>query len=411
MLVQMNDRAEIDDKANARITTDGYLVAMPRVARTGVQLYRGSEVGMPQMDTVRVYRPETEVFSKDSLASYAFKPITNDHPPKPVTSDNWRDYSVGNASGEIARDGEFIRVPMLVMDRVAIEDVRDGKRELSVGYSTELKWESGTSPKGDAYDAIQTDIRVNHIAIVDAARGGPKLKIGDTTAPDHSKQTPADAAANTEEGPMTDTTKKVTAMVDGIPLEMSDIAASVVTKALADTNEKLKSSTAQVTTLTTQLDAAKKEHDATVAKLTTEHKTATDQKDAEIATLKKQVEDSRLTPEKIEVMVRDRSTMLTKAKAVLGDKLVIDGKSDHDIRKQVVDAQMGDAAKGWDENQIKISFDTLTAGVKITAPAVSDTARAFSTNMPQANDRTALYAKRDADLSQRWRNPGQVKTA
>src|SRR5262245_27634856 len=42
---------EICDLADAsskiRVTTDGYLVATPRFARTGIQIYNGAEVGRP----------------------------------------------------------------------------------------------------------------------------------------------------------------------------------------------------------------------------------------------------------------------------------------------------------------------------------------------------------------------------
>ena len=47
--------------AGTRRRDDGYLVADARIARTGIQLYRGSEVGRPSMDVVRVDRPGAEV--------------------------------------------------------------------------------------------------------------------------------------------------------------------------------------------------------------------------------------------------------------------------------------------------------------------------------------------------------------
>lgn len=43
--------------SGVRRTTDGYLVAVAKVARIGVQDYLGSEVGKPEMPLVRVYRP------------------------------------------------------------------------------------------------------------------------------------------------------------------------------------------------------------------------------------------------------------------------------------------------------------------------------------------------------------------
>jgi hypothetical protein len=94
-----------------RITSDGYLVAAPRVARTGIQLYSGSEVGKPEMKVVRVFRPEDEVFKNDSMHSYAHKPFTNDHPPEPVKPTTGRSIRWAIWAKMSLRDGEFVRVP------------------------------------------------------------------------------------------------------------------------------------------------------------------------------------------------------------------------------------------------------------------------------------------------------------
>src|SRR5690606_13036081 len=139
----------------------------------------GWEVGKPDRPTVRVYRPETEVFSKDALHTYAHRPVTLDHPDEAVTADNWKDYAIGQTGGEVARDGEFVRVPLVLMDSKAIEAVENGKRELSMGYSAELVFDSGVTPDGQEYDAIQKNLRMNHLAVVTMARGGSQLKIGD----------------------------------------------------------------------------------------------------------------------------------------------------------------------------------------------------------------------------------------
>jgi hypothetical protein len=55
--VRLYDNLEIDDAAKVEFTTDGFMKACPRVARTGIQVYAGDECGITFMDTVRVYRP------------------------------------------------------------------------------------------------------------------------------------------------------------------------------------------------------------------------------------------------------------------------------------------------------------------------------------------------------------------
>lgn len=173
------EQLQLDEDANLRYTTDGYLVAYPRVARSGIQLYKGYEVGRDDLESVRIYRPSDEVFSPDSLHSYAHRPVTNNHPPVPVNSKNWRKYVVGSTGDEVLRDGQFVRVPTVLMDSDVISDYKDGKRQLSLGYTMDLVWGAGVTDDGEKYDAKQTNIRANHLAIVSAARGGPMLKIGD----------------------------------------------------------------------------------------------------------------------------------------------------------------------------------------------------------------------------------------
>jgi hypothetical protein len=81
-------------------------------------------------------------------------------------------------------------------------------------------------------------------------------------------------------------------------------------------------------------------------------------------TLKKSVEDAKLKPEQIDAMVRDRADVFTKAKAFLGDSFRSEGKTVEDIRRAVVDKHLGDAAKGWDDVQVKASFDSIVTMMK-----------------------------------------------
>jgi hypothetical protein len=370
---------ELDDGAKITQTRDGYLAAIPRVARTGIQLYRGSELGQPSKGIVKIFRDEAEVFNKDSLATFAGKPFTDNHPPNMVSAANWKKYSAGDAGDEVLRDGEFIRIPMMLRDAATIKKVQGGKVQLSVGYGCEIDWTPGTTPTGEAYDGRQTGIVVNHIAVVDAARGGDKLAIGDGGQETNHPLYKADGTAFEEVQPQKETTDMKTMIVDGITCEMSDTAIEVVRRTL----DKLTTDAAAAAKKFGESEADYQKRiassDAAVAKLTTEAAT----KDAEIVTLK-----------------------------ALFDKVVVDGKSVDDIMKQVVDAKLGDAAKGWNADQIKVSFDTMAAGVTVdqqhAVDGVTRTARAFS--VPLTGDalqkKEAMYDKADKDLSQAWKTAG-----
>lgn len=295
-----------------RITRDGYLVADVRASRTGIQTYAGAECGKPDMAKVRVYRPEAEVFSKDALASFTSIPITVDHPSEAVTADNWRKYAVGNTGEEVARDGESMRVSLIVKDAAAIKVVSDGKRQLSCGYTCDLDWTSGVTKDGLEYDAIQTNLRGNHLAIVAAARGGPELRIGDENMPEI----------------------KLTQIVrDGVPVEVND-AAKIIIEAL---DAKLAAASTQVGTLT-----------ATVST-----------KDGEIAALKTQLADAAMTPAKLDAAVAARAKVIADAKRVF-PAIVTDGKTEAVIRKEAVTHKIADAAT-MDDNAIIGAFAALAA--------------------------------------------------
>lgn len=174
----VSDTVSLDVQPNK--TADGYLRAFPRVARTGIQIYGKSEfVGLEAVDSlkdkeiIRVYRPEEEVFSRDAVKTYANRPITFGHPVgQSVDASNWSQFAVGTTGEDVVRDGEHIRVPILLMDGNAISRVEGGVKQISMGYDCELHIVSGTTPSGEAYDAVQRNMRMNHLAIVSEARGG-----------------------------------------------------------------------------------------------------------------------------------------------------------------------------------------------------------------------------------------------
>lgn len=177
--MRFTDRLTVD-ASSLRRTKDGYAVVDARVARAGnVQDYYGFELGEPDRETIRVYRPEAEVFKRDAIASYTGVPVTLGHPTSHVTADSWKDLAVGETGEDVLRDGEFVRVPLMLRDSTAIKAVEDGIRELSMGYDAKITFADGISPSGERFDAIMSDFRMNHVALVKFARGGSELRIGD----------------------------------------------------------------------------------------------------------------------------------------------------------------------------------------------------------------------------------------
>ena len=172
-------------KFKATIDENGFLVDTPVVARLGVQVYY-----MKDGRTVREFRPADEVFKDESLASYQGKPMTLDHVF--VNSENAKEVVVGSVTGKAEPLGSSVVAPIVVYDNTAIQEAMAGNaKELSVGYSAILDETPGwgdpitgeyvlksdgdqfDAPEGwQEFDAIQRDIKVNHLAMVYRGRAG-----------------------------------------------------------------------------------------------------------------------------------------------------------------------------------------------------------------------------------------------
>lgn len=326
-----------------RITSDGYLVAEVRVARTGIQQYLARELGLNQDGIVNVYRPEETVFSKDSLSTFAGKPVTMLHPPEPVTSSNWRQYAVGDIGEEIMRDGEFVRVPIKLMDADAIAAVTSGKRELSVGYSVAIEMRDGVSPDGTPYQAVQTGhLKVNHLAIVPKARGGDKLRIGDGV--ENWGIAPI-STNDTERKPDVSNQNLRTVVVGDEAVEVTDAGARVIEKMKLDIKE-----------LGTRLSDA----EARTSEIA-------DAKDAEIGQLKAELQaarDAAPTQEQTSKLVADRVALETEARRVFSDVQTA-GVSDADIRRAVVAHKLGaDIVDGASDAEVSGMFKAVSKDTK-----------------------------------------------
>lgn len=142
-------------------TDEGFYNDSPVIGRTGILIYRNAD-GTER----REYRPPEEAFNDDSLKSIRGKPVTLGHHGM-VTADNIGNAkAVGTVLSAARKDGNTIRADVVIYNL----DTTD--RELSCGYTTELDETAGVTPDGEHYDAIQRNIRYNHLAIVTRGRAG-----------------------------------------------------------------------------------------------------------------------------------------------------------------------------------------------------------------------------------------------
>jgi hypothetical protein len=135
------------------------------------------EYKLPGGGVRRELRLPDEVFKQDSLDSYDGAPLTDDHPDCMVDSSTARAVARGTVTQSGRRDGDMVATSMLVTDADTIKKMKAGKRELSVGYQVDLDETPGTHPEYGQYDAVQRNIVVNHLALVDVARAGREARV------------------------------------------------------------------------------------------------------------------------------------------------------------------------------------------------------------------------------------------
>jgi uncharacterized protein len=170
-------------KSKREWTPEGFLRCRDvGIARTGTLVYGPNEVPIdPGKDgIVLISRDAEDVFSPESMSSFEDKPLVNDHPRAGIKVDaaNWRSLAVGDVRNVRRGDGleldaETLYADVIVKDAQAIQDILDGKIEVSAGYDAE--YEQLEPGRGRQHDIIG-----NHVALVDKGRCGPRCAIGDS---------------------------------------------------------------------------------------------------------------------------------------------------------------------------------------------------------------------------------------
>ena len=176
--ITVNDRHSYAASTKREYTDEGFLRVPGRVARTGVQEYLASELGITDREPntiIKVYRPDESVFDANSLSSYSGADVTIEHPNAMVNAESYREVSVGVVTGPGVRDGDFVSADMIIKSKDAIAAVESGKVQLSAGYTAVYD----EAPEDSPYDFIQSEIRVNHVALVDRARAGHQARLFD----------------------------------------------------------------------------------------------------------------------------------------------------------------------------------------------------------------------------------------
>lgn len=151
------------------------------ISRTGIFPYLGRQIS-PLLEPNKVYdvlRPEEELFSQETMNSFKLKPLVNDHCMLGEDFTPAEKHGIHGVLGErIRRKGDFLVANMEIYSETIKNEIRNGKKELSLGYFCDYDLTPGTY-RGRHYDAVQRNLRGNHIALVDKGRMGHDVRVMD----------------------------------------------------------------------------------------------------------------------------------------------------------------------------------------------------------------------------------------
>lgn len=171
------------DRSARRIDDDGRLhVDRSHISKATVSPYYGREIpgyqtlGLQADKVYKLLRDPVEL--ERGAETFARLPILSEHVP--VTVDAPRpDLVVGAIGSEIKFNSPYLDADICVWDARAIAGIETDKvRELSCAYRYVPVMETGEF-EGQAYDGRMTEIRGNHLALVEVGRAGSDVVVAD----------------------------------------------------------------------------------------------------------------------------------------------------------------------------------------------------------------------------------------
>ena len=373
------------------LTPEGYLRVWASIARTGIQHYTDADGSIR-----KEFRPESEVASPESLASFAGKAITMEHPPALLDSENTKDYQIGFTGSEIVYDNGFVRAVMTVTDQDVIERIMHGDvREVSAGYRVNYDPTPGVTDSGEHYNGIQTEISGNHVAIVRRGRAGPQVKL-------HlDRQDAADPSLFPTKESHTMTAKVV---FDGAEFEVSESVALAITKEREDASMSYKD-------MKMKYDKLMKEAEDMKAKMADmEHgmKEKEDSLEGRSDALQEQVDSLKAELEEakqvnVDSIVAERLALIEKAKPVLDAEYAFAGKADREVMVDAIKTVRGDSVEldGRSDDYVLAMFDTIAETAAAHVDSTEDLRKAVAAAAAPASAPSSYMDK----LQNAWKAP------
>ncbi len=157
----------------------------------GVFQYSAGQVGLPGDPNriVNVYRPAEAVSDAAAIESFRDLPLVNDHEYLSGKYGDEADSAPedkgvdGVLTGNVFWEAPWLRGDLKIFSRSMQTALEKGKKDLSLGFSCDFL-ESPGIWQGTSYEVVQTNLRGNHIALVDVGRV-PGARVLDGLCFDH----------------------------------------------------------------------------------------------------------------------------------------------------------------------------------------------------------------------------------
>ena len=341
-------RYDVSAIQNYEFTDEGYLRVKARIARTGIQSYTDANGG------IRLeYRPEEEVAANAALDSFREKCVTKEHPPVLLDASNTKDYAIGFTSADVSYSEGFVESTLTVTDKETIDEIMRGNvREVSCGYKVDYSPEPGITSDGQHYDGIQKNIRGNHVAIVNRARGGAQVRL---------MLDSADAAVNDLITHSQGAVMSANIAFDGVSFEADPALAAAISAERDDAKGSYADMKRQYEDAMAEASKMKEEMDAMEEEMKAKQDSAEGRADAlseENAALKSDLEAAKQI--NVDSLVEERIALIDKARPSLDSAFDFAGKSVREIMEASIKAVRGDAnLSDRSDDYVTAMFDTL----------------------------------------------------
>lgn len=329
-----------------------YVYRVP-IAGAMVQKYVKSD-GSEEMEAKL---PE-EILSDATVSSANSKPVTDGHHGL-VTKDNSHDLLKGFTASNGHVEGNMLYNDITITDPNLISQIKSGdKRELSIGFETQMDPTSGTY-NGTKYDAVQRNIRINHVAVVPKGRAGHEVRLIGDSAEAVEQVEPSEEKGNQME------TRVVRADGQNITVAADDV--EKITKLDADNSAKAKQIAdldAQIKKLQSEKAQLQGDADAS-AKKVDEAQAKADSLEADNKKLQEEFDKYKADG------VDKKLELIDKVKSFVGDEYDYHGKSDRDMKIDAVKAIKGDSVDFNDKSDtyVQAAFDMLEKPKKVSGYA------------------------------------------